>query len=138
MLAPKKVKYRKIQKGRLRGKATRGCNLSYGDFGLMATDGGFITSRQIEAARIAIMRYIKRSGKLWICIFPDKPIGKKPQETRMGKGKSNPEEWVAPVKPGRILYELQGVQLEIAKEAFRLASHKFPIGTKFLTRGGIL
>jgi large subunit ribosomal protein L16 len=134
MLSPKKVKHRKIQKGRMRGKAYRGNALHFGDFGLLATECGWLTSRQIEAARIALTRHVKRSGKVWITIFPDKPLCKKPAETRMGKGKGNPEEWVAVVKPGRVLYEMEGVSLETAQEAFRLAAHKLPIATKFLSR----
>jgi len=134
MLSPKKVKHRKVQKGRMRGKAYRGNALHFGDFGLLATECGWITSRQIEAARIALTRHVKRSGKVWITIFPDKPLCKKPAETRMGKGKGNPEEWVAVVKPGRVLYEMEGVSLETAQEAFRLAAHKLPIATKFLSR----
>lgn len=134
MLSPKKVKHRKVQKGRMRGKAYRGNALHFGDFGLLATECGWLTSRQIEAARIALTRYVKRSGKVWITIFPDKPLCKKPAETRMGKGKGNPEEWVAVVKPGRVLYEMEGVSIETAREAFRLAAHKLPIATKFLSR----
>jgi large subunit ribosomal protein L16 len=134
MLSPKKVKHRKVQKGRMRGKAYRGNALHFGDFGLLATECGWITSRQIEAARIALTRHVKRSGKVWITIFPDKPLCKKPAETRMGKGKGNPEEWVAVVKPGRVLYEIEGVSLETAREAFRLAAHKLPLATKFLSR----
>jgi large subunit ribosomal protein L16 len=134
MLSPKKVKHRKVQKGRMRGKAYRGNALHFGDFGLLATECGWLTSRQIEAARIALTRYVKRSGKVWISIFPDKPLCKKPAETRMGKGKGNPEEWVAVVKPGRVLYEMEGVSIETAREAFRLAAHKLPIATKFLSR----
>jgi large subunit ribosomal protein L16 len=134
MLSPKKVKHRKVQKGRMRGKAYRGNALHFGDFGLLATECGWLTSRQIEAARIALTRHVKRSGKVWITIFPDKPLCKKPAETRMGKGKGNPEEWVAVIKPGRVLYEMEGVSLETAQEAFRLAAHKLPIATKFLSR----
>jgi large subunit ribosomal protein L16 len=134
MLSPKKVKHRKVQKGRMRGKAYRGNALHFGDFGLLATECGWLTSRQIEAARIALTRHVKRSGKVWITIFPDKPLCKKPAETRMGKGKGNPEEWVAVVKPGRVLYEIEGVSLETAREAFRLAAHKLSIATKFLSR----
>jgi len=134
MLSPKKVKHRKVQKGRMKGKAYRGGGLHFGDYGLMATECGWITARQIEAARIALTRHVKRSGKVWINIFPDKPLTAKPAETRMGKGKGAPEEWVAVIKPGRILYEMEGVPLPVAREAFRLASHKLPIGTKFLTR----
>ncbi|MBP1709510.1 MAG: ribosomal protein [Deltaproteobacteria bacterium] len=134
MLSPKKVKHRKVQKGRMRGKAYRGSSLHFGDFGLLATECGWLTSRQIEAARIALTRHVKRSGKVWISIFPDKPLCKKPAETRMGKGKGSPEEWVAVIKPGRVLYEMEGVSLETAREAFRLAAHKLPIATKFLSR----
>lgn len=136
MLMPAKVKYRKQQKGRMRGQAYRGCNLDFGDFALQALECGRINSRQIEAARIAITRFIKRGGKVWIRIFPDKPVTKKPAETRMGKGKGNPEEWVAVIKPGRVLYEMEGVSLEVAKEAFQLAAHKLPVKTKFIHRGG--
>jgi large subunit ribosomal protein L16 len=134
MLMPKKVKYRKQQKGRIHGNATRGTTLSFGDFGLQALEPGRITNRQIEAARIAITRFIKRGGKVWIRIFPDKPITKKPAEVRMGKGKGSPEEWVAVVKPGRMLYELEGVDQERALEALRLASHKLPVRTKAVVR----
>jgi large subunit ribosomal protein L16 len=134
MLMPARVKYRKQQKGRMRGRAYRGCNLNFGDFALQALECGRITSRQIEAARIAITRFIKRGGKVWIRIFPDKPITKKPAETRMGKGKGNPEEWVAVIKPGRILYEMEGVTPDIALKALTLAAHKLPVRTKFLTR----
>jgi len=133
MLMPKKVKWRKQQRGRMRGKAYRGSVLSFGTYGLKAVEPAWITSRQIEAARIAITRYIKRGGKLWLRIFPDKPFTVKPAETRMGKGKGNPEYWVAVVKPGRILFELEGVPYDTAKEAMRLASHKLPIKTKFIT-----
>jgi large subunit ribosomal protein L16 len=134
MLQPKKVKHRKVQKGRLRGKAHRGNTVSFGDYGLQALGTGFITARQIEAARIAMTRHIKRGGKIWIRLFPDKPVSKKPAETRMGKGKGNPEEWVAPVRRGRILYEMEGVSPEVAKEALRLAAHKLPIPTRFVMR----
>jgi large subunit ribosomal protein L16 len=134
MLQPKKVKHRKVQKGRLRGKAHRGNTVSFGDYGLQALGTGFITARQVEAARVAMTRHIKRGGKIWIRLFPDKPVSKKPAETRMGKGKGNPEEWVAPVKRGRILYEMEGVTPEIAREALRLAAHKLPIPTRFVTR----
>ncbi len=134
MLMPKKVKYRKVQKGRRKGKAYRGNQLNYGDYGLLATECGWLTNRQIEAARIALTRHVKRSGKIWISIFPDKPLTNKPAETRMGKGKGSPEEWVAVIKPGRVLYEMEGVSYEIAREAFRLAAHKLPIATKFLSR----
>ena len=136
MLAPKRVKHRKVQKGKLRGFAYRGSEVAFGDFGLQATSRGFITSRQIEAARVAMTRHVKRGGKVWIRIFPDKPLSKKPLETRMGKGKGPPERWVARVKPGRILYELDGVAEEIAREAFRLAGHKLPVGTRFIKRDG--
>ncbi len=134
MLAPKKVKYRKQQKGRRRGTASRGSTLNFGDYALQASECGWLTTRQIEAARVAMTRYIKRGGKIWIRIFPDKPITKKPAETRMGKGKGAPEDWVAVIKPGRILYEMEGVTREIAQQAFRLASHKLPIETKFISR----
>ncbi len=137
MLAPKKIKYRKRQKGRRAGIAGRGSVLSFGDFGLKALECGWVTARQIEAGRIALMRHIKRGGKLWIRIFPDKPITKKPAETRMGKGKGAPEDWVAVIKPGRILYEMEGVSATIAREAFRLASHKLPIETKFISREAV-
>ncbi len=134
MLQPKKVKHRKVMKGRMRGKAYRGSSVSFGEYGLQAVDGGRLTARQIEAARIAMTRYIKRGGKIWIRIFPDKPITKKPAETRMGKGKGNPEYWVSVVKPGRVLYEMEGVTPEIAREAFRLAQHKLPLKTRFVQR----
>ena len=137
MLAPKKVKYRKKQKGRRRGLAYRGSTLNFGDYGVIALDAAWITSRQIESARVAISREMKRSGKLWIRIFPDKPVTKKPAETRMGKGKGAPEYWVAVVKPGRIMFEFEGVDLETAKEAARLAGHKMPIRTKIVIREGI-
>src|SRR3989338_571044 len=134
MLQPKKTKFRKQQKGRVRGYATRGCNLSFGDFGLQSLDHGWITSKQIEAARMAISRHVKRGGKLFCRIFPDKPITKKPLEVRMGKGKGNPEEWVAAVKRGRMLYEMEGVPRDLAKEALRLASHKLPVKTQIVIR----
>ena len=134
MLMPKKVKYRKQQRGRRAGKAWRGSTLSFGDFGLKAMTVGWVTGRQIEAARIAMTRFIKRGGKIWIRIFPDKPVTKKPLETRMGKGKGAPEEWVAVIKPARILYEMEGVTREIAEQAFRLAAMKLPIKTRFVTR----
>ena len=134
MLMPKRSKYRKMQKGRMRGIAYRGCNLDFGDYALQALEPGRLTSRQIEAARVALTRRVKRGGKIWIRIFPDKPITKKPAETRMGKGKGSPEFWVAVVKPGRILFELQGVDEPLAKEAMELARHKLPIRTRFLTR----
>lgn len=136
MLMPAKVKYRKQQKGRMRGKAYKGCNLNFGDFALQSLECGRITARQIEAARIAVTRFVKRGGKVWIRIFPDKPVTKKPAETRMGKGKGNPEEWVAVIKPGRILYEMEGVTSAEAKEALTLAAHKLPLKTKFVTREG--
>jgi large subunit ribosomal protein L16 len=135
MLQPKKVKHRKVMKGRMKGKALRGSTVAFGEYGLQATDRGRITARQIEAARIAMTRYVKRGGKIWIRIFPDKPITKKPAETRMGKGKGNPEEWVAVVKPGRVLYEIEGVNSKVAQEAFRLAAHKLPLPTRFVARG---
>jgi large subunit ribosomal protein L16 len=132
MLMPKRVKYRKQQRGRMKGKAVRGSQIAFGSYGLKALEPGWINSRQIEAARVAITRHIKRGGKLWIRIFPDKPVTKKPAETRMGKGKGAPEFWVAVVKPGRIMFELEGVPSDIAKEAMRLASHKLPIRTRFV------
>lgn len=134
MLMPKKVKYRKQQRGRMKGKAWRGSDLSFGDYGLKAMECGWITSRQIEAARIAMTRYIKRGGKVWIRLFPDKPITKKPAETRMGKGKGAPEEWVAVIRPGKILFEMEGVPLDIATEAMRLAASKIGLPTKLITR----
>jgi large subunit ribosomal protein L16 len=134
MLAPKRVKYRKSHKGRMRGLARRGSTIAYGEFALQATGPGRLTSRQIEAARIAMTRHAKRGGKVWIRIFPDKPVSKKPAETRMGKGKGNPEFWVAVVKPGRILYEIGGVEPDVAKEAMRLAGHKLPVPTKLVVR----
>ena len=136
MLAPKKVKFRKQQKGRRRGTAHRGSSLNYGDYGLQASECGWLTTRQIEAARVTMTRHIKRGGKIWIRIFPDKPVTKKPAETRMGKGKGAPEDWVAVIKPGRILYEMEGVTRETAVEAFRLAAHKLPLATKFIVREG--
>jgi large subunit ribosomal protein L16 len=136
MLQPKKVKYRKTQKGRMKGYAQRGTTVAFGDYGLKSLEGGWLTDRQIEAARIAMTRHIKRGGKIWIRVFPDKPITKKPAETRMGKGKGAPEGWVAVVRPGRVLYELEGVELETATEAFRLAAHKLPLKTKFVKRYG--
>ncbi|MCI9365408.1 MAG: 50S ribosomal protein L16 [Clostridia bacterium] len=131
---PKRTKYRKMQKGRNRGKASRGITVTDGEYGLQATGAALIKSNQIEAARIAMTRYIKRGGKVWIKIFPDKPITKKPAETRMGKGKGAPEYWVAKVKPGRVMFEIEGVTEEIAKEALRLAANKLPVSTKFVTR----
>jgi large subunit ribosomal protein L16 len=136
MLAPKKVKFRKQQKGRRRGIAYRGSSLNFGDYGLQASECGWLTTRQIEAARVTMTRHIKRGGKIWIRIFPDKPVTKKPAETRMGKGKGAPEDWVAVIKPGRILYEMEGVTRETAVEAFRLAAHKLPLATKFIAREG--
>jgi large subunit ribosomal protein L16 len=134
MLMPKKVKYRKQQRGRMTGKAWRGSSIAFGEYGLKAMECGWITSRQIEAARIAMTRFIKRGGKVWIRLFPDKPITKKPAETRMGKGKGAPEEWVAVIRPGKILFEMEGVAPDIAREAMRLAAHKLPIPTKFIER----
>ncbi len=138
MLSPKRVRWRKVQKGRMRGKAYRGSEVSFGDFGLQAQECGWLTARQIEAGRIAMTRHVKRGGKVWIRVFPDKPITKRPAETRMGKGKGNPEMWVAPVKPGRIIYELEGVPVEVAQEAMRLAAHKMPVKTKFVLRREVL
>jgi large subunit ribosomal protein L16 len=135
MLQPKKVKHRKMMKGRMKGKAQRGATVTFGEYGLQATDRGRVTARQIEAARVAMTRYVKRGGKIWIRIFPDKPVTKKPAETRMGKGKGNPEEWVVVVKPGRVLYEMEGVTAAVAREAFRLAAHKLPLPTRFVARG---
>ncbi|MCD4716521.1 MAG: 50S ribosomal protein L16 [Desulfobacterales bacterium] len=135
MLSPKKVKYRKKQKGRTKGKAFRGSSLEFGDYGLQAVECGHMSAQQIEAARIAVTRHVKRGGKIWIRIFPDKPVGKKPAETRMGKGKGAPDGWVAVIKPGRILYEIEGVDENVAGEAFRLAGHKLPFATRFVTRG---
>jgi large subunit ribosomal protein L16 len=137
MLIPKKVKFRKQQKGRMRGTAYRGSDLNFGEFGLQAVECGKISSKQIEAARIAMTRHVKRGGKLWIRIFPDKPFTKKPAEVRMGKGKGSPEGWVAVIRPGRILYEMTGVTPELAKEALRLASHKLPVKTRFIQRSDV-
>ena len=134
MLMPKRVKYRRVQRGRLKGKATRGNTLAYGSYGLVALEPAWITSNQIEAARIAMTRYIRRGGKVWIKIFPDKPITEKPAETRMGSGKGAVEYWVAVVKPGRVMFEMDGVAEDVAKEAMRLASHKLPIKTKFIVK----
>ena len=134
MLLPKRVKYRRVHRGRLTGKATRGNKVTYGEFGLVALEPAWITSNQIEAARIAMTRYTKRGGQVWIKIFPDKPITEKPAETRMGSGKGSPEYWVAVVKPGRVMFEIAGVSEEVAREALRLASHKLPIKTKIVTR----
>jgi large subunit ribosomal protein L16 len=138
MLEPKKVKYRKQQKGRRGGTAFRGATLAFGDYGLKAIDRGWMTAREIEAARVALTRFLQRGGKVWIRIFPDKPITKKPAETRMGKGKGAPEGWVAVIKPGRILFEMEGVDRNLAREAFRLASHKLSIATLFVERRGIV
>lgn len=134
MLLPKRVKYRRVHRGRLKGKATRGNFVAYGEFGLATTEPAWITSNQIEAARIAMTRYIKRGGQVWIKIFPDKPITEKPAETRMGSGKGSPEYWVAVVKPGRVMFEIAGVSEEVAREALRLASHKLPVKTKIVAR----
>lgn len=138
MLSPKKVKFRKQQKGRMRGMAQRGCNLSFGEFGLQATDCGYVSAKQIEAARIAMTRHVKRGGKIWIRIFPDKPVTRKPAEVRMGKGKGSPEGWVAVIRPGKVLYEMSGVTEEMAREALRLAAHKLPIKTKFVERSEVI
>jgi len=135
MLMPKKVKYRKRQKGRMFGTAARGSDLSFGSYGLQALDPGWITDRQIEAARIAMTRHIKRGGRIWIRIFPDKPVTKKPAETRMGKGKGVPEQWVAVIKKGKVLFEMEGITEDMAREALGLASHKLPIKTRFLAKG---
>ena len=137
MLAPKRIKFRKRQKGRTKGKAYRGSKVSFGDYGLVALQPARITARQIEAARVAMTRHIRRGGKVWIRIFPDHPVTRKPAETRMGKGKGSPEEWVAVVKPGRILYEMDGVEPEVAQEAFRRASYKLPVKTRFVQRGDL-
>ena len=134
MLMPKRVKYRRVHRGRMTGKAMRGNTLAYGEFGLQAMEPGWITSNQIEAARIAMTRFTKRSGQVWIKIFPDKPVTKKPAETRMGSGKGSPEYWVSVVKPGRVMFEIAGVSEEVAREALRLASHKLPIKTKVVVR----
>ena len=134
MLLPKRVKYRRVHRGRMTGKALRGNTVSYGEFGLVATEPAWITSNQIEAARVAMTRYTKRGGQVWIKIFPDKPVTKKPADTRMGSGKGSPEYWVAVVKPGRVMFEIAGVSEEIAREALRLASHKLPIKTKIIAR----
>lgn len=134
MLSPARVKFRKVHRGRVRGKAKGNCDVSFGDYGLQTVEAGWLTSRQIEAARIAINRHVKRGGKLYIRIFPDKPVSKKPAETRMGKGKGNPEFWVAVVKPGRVLYEIEGVTEELARSAFLRAHHKLPVRTRFIKR----
>jgi len=135
---PKKVKYRKQQRGRMTGKAWRGSTLAFGDFGLKVLEPGWITDRQIEASRVAMTRFVKRGGKIWIRVFPDKPVTKKPAETRMGKGKGNPEEWVAVVRPGRVMYELEGVDEKLAREAFHLADHKLSVQTRVVAREQIL
>ena len=137
MLIPKRVKYRRVQRGRLKGTATRGNRITNGQFGLVATEPAWITSNQIEAARVAMTRYIKRGGQVWIKIFPDKPITEKPAETRMGSGKGSPEYWVAVVKPGRVMFEMDGITEEVAREAMRLASHKLPIKCKFATKADL-
>jgi large subunit ribosomal protein L16 len=137
MLVPKRVKYRKQQRGRMAGKATRGTEVSYGEYGLQALEAGWVTATQIEAARIAMTRYIKRGGKVWIKIFPDKPVTAKPAETRMGSGKGAPEYWVSVVKPGRVMFEIAGVPEETAREAMRLAAHKLPLRAKFVKAAGV-
>jgi large subunit ribosomal protein L16 len=137
MLMPKKVKFRKQQKGKRRGKAWRGSEVTFGDYGLKAMESGWVSDRQIEAGRVAITRFIKRGGKIWIRVFPDKPITKKPAETRMGKGKGAPEGWVAVVRPGKIIYEMEGIEESVALEALRLAAHKMSIKTKFVKRFGM-
>ena len=136
MLMPKRVKYRKQQRGRMRGKAYRGGDVAFGQYGLMSLEPAWVTNRQLEAARVAITRSIKRGGKMWIRVFPDKPVTKKPAETRMGKGKGAPDHWVAVVRPGKILFEMEGVTLQEAEEALRLAAHKLPLRTRMVTRGG--
>ncbi len=138
MLSPKRVKFRKCQKGRMTGLAYRGSDVSFGEWALQAVECGRLSSRQIEAGRVALTRHVKRGGKIWIRIFPDKPITKKPAETRMGKGKGNPEDWVAVIRPGRVLYELEGVTEEVAREAFRLAGHKLPLATRVVQRREVL
>ncbi|UQA61525.1 50S ribosomal protein L16 [Polyangium aurulentum] len=135
MLSPKRTKFRKMQKGRVRGVATTGSDVSFGDFGLQALEPARVTARQIEAARMAIQRHVKRAGKLWIRVFPDRPVTKKPLEVRMGGGKGAPEEWAAAVRPGRVMYEISGVTEDVAREAFRLAAHKLPMACKFIARG---
>ena len=131
---PKRVKFRKVQRGKVRGNATRGSNLAFGEFGLKSLENGYFTDRQIEAARVAVMRNLRGGGKVWIRVFPDKPITKKPAETRMGKGKGDPNHWVAVIKRGKILFELDGIPMDIAKECMRIAAHKIPLRTKFITR----
>jgi len=138
MLSPKKVKFRKQQKGKMRGTARRGATLNFGEYGLQAVDCGYISSKQIEAARIAMTRHVKRGGKIWIRIFPDKPVTKKPAEVRMGKGKGAPEGWVAVIRPGRVLYEMSGISREMAQEALRLAAHKLAIKTRFVERSEVI
>ena len=138
MLSPKRVKFRKRFKGRTKGLATRGSEVSFGHYGLKALEPGWVSNRQIEAARVALTRHIKRGGKVWIRIFPDKPITKKPLETRMGTGKGAPEEWVAVIKPGRVLYEIEGVTIDVAREAVRLCGHKLPLKTRFVERNEVL
>ena len=138
MLSPKKVKFRKQQKGKMRGTARRGANLNFGEYGLQAIDCGYISSKQIEAARIAMTRHVKRGGKIWIRVFPDKPLTKKPAEVRMGKGKGAPESWVAVIRPGLVLYEMSGVSREMAQEALRLAAHKLSIKTRFVERSEVI
>ncbi|MBI3291502.1 MAG: 50S ribosomal protein L16 [Elusimicrobia bacterium] len=137
MLMPKRVKFRKVHRGRMKGRAKRGVEIAFGEYGLQALEPAWVTSRQIEAARVSLTRFIKKGGKLWVRIFPDKPVTKKPAETRMGKGKGNPEFWVAVVKPGRVLFELAGLAHEQAEEAMRLAAHKLPIRTKFMMRAAV-
>lgn len=134
MLSPKKVKHRKVQRGRMRGMSYRGADLDFGEYGLRAMECGYVTAKQIEASRVAMTRFIKRGGKVWIRIFPDKPVTKKPAETRMGKGKGNPEEWVCVVRPGRMLFEMEGVSQGVAREALKLAAFKLPVKTKFIER----
>ena len=138
MLVPKKIKWRKVQRGRRRGKATRGSEVTFGDYGLKCMEAGWITNRQIEAARVAMTRFVRRGGKIWIRMFPDKPVTKKPAETRMGKGKGAPEEWVAVVRPGKILYEMEGIDEKTAREAMSLAAAKLPLRTRFTVRRGLL
>jgi len=138
MLSPKKVKFRKQQKGKMRGTARRGATLNFGEYGLQAVDCGYVSSKQIEAARIAMTRHVKRGGKIWIRIFPDKPVTKKPAEVRMGKGKGAPEGWVAVIRPGRVLYEMSGISREMAQEALRLAAHKLAIKTRFVERSEVI
>ncbi|MEK7828484.1 MAG: 50S ribosomal protein L16 [Deltaproteobacteria bacterium] len=138
MLMPKRTKFRKQQRGKRRGKATRGAELNFGDYGLQATECGWLATREIEAARIAMTRFIKRGGKIWIRIFPDKPVTKKPAETRMGSGKGAPEDWVVVIKPGRIIYEMEGISSDVAREAFRLAGRKLSLSTKIIYREGVV